>query len=144
MSEESLLSSRSPQRLVLFRNLLLEAIRDFILKALSLIIRKGGGGESHSLPLLKFSRFSFFGPSSYLPIPALHWITAVFRLIKRIRNLGFWQAMPKRIILDNSLTLHFSWAVEVTSTRWTSLQASFHWMVITVWPSILSYHYVIS
>ena len=71
MSEESLLSSRSPQRLVLFRNLLLEAIRDFILKALSLIIRKGGGGgRGTASHYLSFPAFLFLAPpptSRFLP-----------------------------------------------------------------------------
>ena len=29
-------------------------------------------------------------------LPALQRITPVFRLIKRTRNLGFWQAVPDR------------------------------------------------
>ena len=76
MSEESLLSSRSPQRLVLFRNLLLEAIRDFILKALSLIIRKGGGGGGGRVTAshyLSFPAFLFLAPptSRFLPFIVL-------------------------------------------------------------------------
>ena len=55
------------------RRYYLEAIRDFILKALSLIIRKGGGGRVTASHYLSFPAFPFLAPLPPDSCPSLYY-----------------------------------------------------------------------
>lgn len=57
----------------------------------------GGGGETGGGGVTAI--YMYFPYHVLLPqiLPALQRITPVFRLIKRTRNLGFWQAVPDRL-----------------------------------------------
>ena len=95
--------------------------------------RWGGGGEGKRyrgsqppISCITFSCLLYF--CAHLPLwaPALHCLTPIFRSVKRIRNLGYWQAVLKHIILDHSVVLHFFRGGEVIFSRWTLLHTSFH------------------
>ena len=70
---------------------------------------KGGGGTGRSqspTSCIMFSRLQYFcgllPPSSRSP-----WYYSRLQVNKMDQKPGFWKAVPKRIIQDNSLAFHF-------------------------------------
>ena len=86
-------------------------------KMQSFISKWGGGGGGggwdtggHSLsPPLPHSLSSWTFVPICLSTPALHCVTPIFKSIKSIRNLGYWQAVPKHITLKGGRFLKKLW-----------------------------------
>ena len=95
-----------------------------------------GGQRGHSPPKL----FTFV--PLCLRTPPLHCITLAFRLNKRIKH-GFLISCAKRYHFWPSSGVSFFGEREVIFSRWTLLQVKFLLtVVITVRPSILTFHYL--
>ena len=93
-------------------------------------VRGGGTGRSQSpTSCTMFSRLQYFcglmPPSSRSP-----WYYSRLQVNKMDQKPGFWKAVPKRIIQDNSLAFHFFRGGEVNFSSWTSYRPGYHSLTI--------------
>ena len=97
----------------------------------------GRGGQSLPFPLPHSPASRTFVPLC-LPTPALHCVASIFRLIKRIRNLGLTFKLCQNLTFL-FIFWPFFWR-GIIETRWKLLQVSFLKLSFAnlVWPSLLT------